>query len=104
MGEAPGRFSKRPDHVKTPYREGPSDRDGLEGLRREMCLSSKKLASFAAPHDLVSICHGSRPVEALSEGFPDQSARGCVVPAFSSVDVLQEPPALNDRDASLEDS
>src|SRR5579859_8056409 len=104
MGEAPGRFSERPDHVQTPDRERPSDRDGLEGLRREMCLASKKLAPFAVPHDLMSVRHGCRPVEALSEGFPDQSTRGCVVPAFSSVDVLQEPPALNDREASLEDS
>jgi hypothetical protein len=69
-----------------------------------MCLASKKLAPFAAPHDLVSVRHGCWPVKTLSEGFPDQSARGCVMPALSAMDVFQEPPALNDRDASLEDS
>jgi hypothetical protein len=67
-----------------------------------MRLASKKLAALTAPYDLQSVGHGCWPVETLSKGFSDQSARGCVMPALSSVDVLQEVAALSDRDAALE--
>ena len=47
MGIAPGCLLQRPNHVQPPHGEWPCDRDGLEGLGREVRLSSVVLASFA---------------------------------------------------------
>ena len=47
MGVAPGGLLQRPNHVKPPYGKRPCDRDGLEGLGREVRLPCVVLASFA---------------------------------------------------------
>ena len=103
MCEAPGHLLEGTHEVQTPDYEWPGDRDCLEGLRREMHLSSEELTALAASHDLLGICHRYWPVEALSKGFPDQSSWSRVVAAHSGVDVCSELCALIDQDTSLQD-
>jgi hypothetical protein len=57
-------------------------------LSRDVLLLGKELASFAQPNQVLSVRHGSGPVEARPVGFPHQVCRGCVVTAFPAVNFL----------------
>jgi hypothetical protein len=66
-----------------------------------MGLSSVVLTPFIGAHDLLSVSHRGRPVEALSKRVFDQSSRRSVVSIDPAVDILQQPPPLFDADAML---
>ena len=100
--EAPGRLLEGSDQVQTPYREGPRDGDGLEGLGRQVCLPSIVLTPLAGANDVRRVVYCCRPVETLSEGVPDQRPRRGVVAAHTGVDVAQELLPLFDGDAALQ--
>ena len=61
-----------------------------------------ELAALACADNFLRVAEGRGPVEALSEGFSDQSLWSYVVAAYSGVDVLQELLALSDMDTSLQ--
>ena len=87
MGVAPRGLLQRPNHVEPPYGERPYDRDGLEGLGREMRLPCVVLASLIGAYELGGISNCRWPVEPLAEGVSDECSRRYMVPAASRVQV-----------------
>src|SRR5438132_9342611 len=67
-----GRFLQGADHVETPDRKGPSDRDGLQFLRWHVYLPSEILASFTFADEFISICDSGWPKEPLPVGLSYQ--------------------------------
>jgi hypothetical protein len=88
MGEASGRLSERPHHVKVPHIERPCDGDCQKCLRREVGLSCVELAPIAAPFDFFGVCHCRGLVEPLSKSLPDKCSRACMMTASVGVYLL----------------
>jgi hypothetical protein len=84
--EAPGRSFERADQVYTPGCEGPGADNGLKLLRREVHLTSIKLAPFAGTYYMLSIKYSGRLVKTLSESFTDQHPWGGMMTASACVD------------------
>jgi hypothetical protein len=72
-------------HVEVPYGERPRDGDGLERLRREMGLSSVKLASLAMPYNVLGVCHRRGPLESLLESLANKCSRARMMTAGAGV-------------------
>jgi len=87
MGVAPGGLLQRPDHVEPLYGKWPCDRDGLEGLGREVRLPCVVLASLTGAYELSGVSNRCWPVEPLAEGVSNERPRCCVVTAGSRVQV-----------------
>ena len=66
-----------------------------------MGLSSIVLTPFIGAHNLFSVSHYGRPVEALSEFISDQGPRRGMVPIDSTMDITQQLLSLFDGDAAL---
>jgi hypothetical protein len=104
MREAPGCPLKRADQIQPLDREGPCEGDGVERLRREMCLPSIILAPIAGAYYVLGISHSSWPVETMAKSHAYQHLWCSVVTAGSRVDVDEQLLPLIPRDALLEDS
>jgi hypothetical protein len=85
VSEAPGRLSERSHHVDVPHGERPRDADRLKRLRREVSLSSVKLAPFIASYDVLGVFHRRGPVEPLSESLSDKCSWTSVMPTGSGM-------------------
>jgi hypothetical protein len=70
-------------------------------LEPDVLLLGEELAAFAPPNQVLSVSHGSRPVEARPVGFPHQVFGSYVVTAFPTVDFLQELKTFRSEDALL---
>ena len=104
VGEAPGRPLQRTDEVQPPHGERPRDGDGLQGMGRKVCFSSVVLATFAGPHDVGGVGHRGRPIESLPKSVTHEGARRSVVATDAGMDVVDQLLALEDGDASLQDT
>jgi hypothetical protein len=67
-------------------------------------LSRVELTPLAGAYNPSGIGHRSRPVEALSEGVPNEGSRCCVVTASPRVYLLQYLLFFGDGYASLENA
>ena len=74
----------------------------MQSLRWQVSLPTIGRASFAGADDLCGILHHHGPIEALTEGVPDQGLGRGMVPAHPGVDIAQELLSLIDQDALLE--
>jgi hypothetical protein len=63
-----------------------------------------ELTPFAGADNSSGVGHRRRPIEALSEGIPDQGSRRRVMAASPRVYFSQEFLTFGDGDASLEDA
>jgi hypothetical protein len=57
-------------------------------LGRDVLLLGEELATFASPNQVLSVSQGGWAVENRPEGFSHQICGGCVVAAFSTMDLL----------------
>ena len=69
----------------------------------EVRLIGVELVAFARSHDLCGISDRGWPVETLLERIAHEGAWRRMMATDSSVDVSKQLPALEDRDASLQD-
>lgn len=69
-----------------------------------MNLSGVVLTAPIYMNDMLSVDHGGRPIELLSECLPDECSWGRVVLAHSSVDFDDQIPSIFASDALLLDS
>ena len=93
---------ERPNHIQSPACEGLRCRNRLQGLGWDVDLLSKKLTILAPVNECHGIGNCRRPMETSSEGFIDQSSRGCVIAASADMDLLEYLLALFHGDALLE--
>jgi hypothetical protein len=95
---------ERPDHVKAPDHERPSEGDGLKCLHWQVGLLSVELTPFTRADDLLHVVQFGGPVKALAKGLSNQRPSGLVVPADASMDLQKEVLALLGEDAFHEHS
>ena len=69
------------DEVQTPHSKRPSDGYHLQGLSGQVRLSRVELTPLAGAYNPSGVGHRSGPVEALSEGVPNEGSRCCMVTA-----------------------
>ena len=67
-----------------------------------MRLSSVELAAFAGANDAGRVCHRRWLVKTLPKGVAHEGPWCCVMPADSSVYVVEELDAFLDGDAALQ--
>jgi hypothetical protein len=67
-------------------------------------LSCVELTPLAGAYNPSGVSHRGRPVEALSEGVPDEGSRCYVVTASPRVYLLQQLMSFSDGYASLENA
>jgi hypothetical protein len=77
------------DEVQTPHSKRPSDGYCLQGLSGQVRLSCVELTPLAGAYNPCGVSHRGGPVEALSEGVPNEGSRCCVVTASPRVYFLQ---------------
>jgi len=73
-------------------------------VRREVRLPSIELATLVGPHDVGGVGDRGGPVKTLSKCVTHEGARFDVVTGNASVDVADQLLALEDGDATLQDT
>ena len=89
MHIAPERSFERPDQIKPLDHEWPRDGDRLDCLGRQVGLPGIVLTPFVGAHNLLSVGHHGRPVEALSECVSDQGSGCGMMSTDPTMNVLQ---------------
>jgi hypothetical protein len=87
--EAPGCLLQGTDEVQTPHSKRLGDGYCLQGLSGQVRLSCVELTPLIGAYNPSGVGHRGRPVQALSEGVPDEGSRCCVVTASPRVYLLQ---------------
>jgi hypothetical protein len=87
--EAPGCPLQGTNEVQTPHSKRPSDGYCLQGLSGQVRLSRVELTPLAGAYNPSGVGHRDGPVEALSEGVPNEGSRCCVMTASPRVYLLQ---------------
>ena len=73
-------------------------------MGREVCFSSKELATLSGPHNIGGVSDRGGPVKTMPKRITHKGARRGVVTASASVDVTDQLLALGDGDASLQNA
>ena len=89
--------------VEHPNGEWPSNWDHLQGMCGLVRLLGVELTPMACSDQALGVPNGGRPIEALTEGVPNQGPRRCVVAASPRVHVAEELASLLEGDAALKD-
>jgi hypothetical protein len=100
----PGRLSQGPTDVQPLHGKRPCDGNRLEGVSREVSLTSIELAPLAGAHDHIGVSNRGGPVKALVERVAHEGTQRRVVATHTRVDVLDEPATLGDGDAPPQDA
>ena len=93
---------KGSNHVKPPYREGPSNGDYLESSGWNMALVCKKLATGDALGQVLCVCPGRRPIKPCMEGLAYEGPDCGMVATESGVNFCQKLPPFLFGDAPLQ--
>jgi hypothetical protein len=101
---APRRPSQGTDDVQPPHGERPCDGNRLQGVSREISLTSIEPAPLAGTHDLVAVSDRGGPVEALAERVAHEGVWCGVMATHARVDVSNELTTMGNRDAPLQDA
>jgi hypothetical protein len=85
----PDAFYKGPTRSRPPHSKRASDGYCLQGLSGQVRLSRVELTPLAGAYNPSGVGHRGGPVEALSEGVPNECSRCYVVTASPRVYLLQ---------------
>ena len=103
MRVAPRHSFDRSDHIEPTDHEWPHDGNHLECLGWQVGLSGVVLTPFIGAHNLLSVGHHSRPIEAQLEHVSDQGSRCSMMSVDPTVDIAQQMLPLLGGDAALQD-